>query len=75
MGLCSLTTVIGYSSLLLAENRGLYSFGLVSVIGEVTCLVAAVVLVPAVLRVTQCRRALHGGRGQVRATHRAMTGK
>lgn len=75
VGLCSLTTVIGYSSLLLAENRGLYSFGLVSVIGEVTCLVAAVVLVPAVLMVTRSRHPLRPGRGQAPATDRVVTGK
>jgi hypothetical protein len=47
VGLCSLTTIIGYSSLLLAENRGLFSFGLLSVIGEFTCLASAVLVVPA----------------------------
>ncbi|MBI5537133.1 MAG: MMPL family transporter [Deltaproteobacteria bacterium] len=49
VGLCSLTTIIGYGSLLLADNRGLYSFGLLSVLGELTCLTSAVVLMPAVM--------------------------
>jgi predicted RND superfamily exporter protein len=47
VGLCSLTTIIGYSSLLLAKNRALYLFGLTAVLGEVACLTAAVVALPA----------------------------
>jgi uncharacterized protein len=49
VGLCSLTTVIGYSSLLVAKNVGLFLFGLLAVFGEVACLTTAVVLLPAVL--------------------------
>ncbi|MDP9000689.1 MAG: MMPL family transporter [Myxococcota bacterium] len=49
VGLCSLTTMIGYSSLLLARNRALYLFGLTAVIGEIACLTAAVVALPALL--------------------------
>jgi uncharacterized protein len=49
VGLCSLTTMIGYSSLLLAKNRALYLFGLTAVLGEVACLTAAVVALPACL--------------------------
>jgi predicted exporter len=49
VGLCSMTTIIGYSSLLLAENRALFSFGLVAVLGEIACLTTAVVVVPAVV--------------------------
>jgi hypothetical protein len=47
--LCSLTTVIGYSSLLLAENRALRLFGVVAVLGEIACIVASLTLLPAVL--------------------------
>jgi predicted RND superfamily exporter protein len=49
VGLCSLTTIIGYSSLLLAKNRALYLFGFTAVLGEVACLTAAVVALPAFL--------------------------
>jgi predicted RND superfamily exporter protein len=45
--LCSLTTIIGYSSLLLAKNQALYLFGLVAVLGEIACLTAAVISLPA----------------------------
>ena len=51
MALCSLTTIIGYSSLLLAKNQALFLFGAVAVIGEVSCLVAALLALPAVLLV------------------------
>ncbi len=49
VALCSLTTIIGYSSLLIAENRALYLFGVVAVLGEISCLTAALTLLPAVL--------------------------
>jgi predicted RND superfamily exporter protein len=49
VGLCSLTTVIGYSSLLVAQNVGLFLFGLLAVFGEICCLTTAVVVLPAVL--------------------------
>jgi len=48
VALCSATTIIGYSTLLLASNRALRSFGLAADIGEVTCLFAAATLLPAV---------------------------
>jgi predicted RND superfamily exporter protein len=50
VALCSATTVIGYSSLLLAHNGALRSFGMVADIGEVTCLWAALLVLPALLR-------------------------
>jgi hypothetical protein len=49
VALCSATTIIGYSSLIIAENRGLMLFGLLAVMGEVTCLTVALVVLPAVL--------------------------
>ena len=39
--LCSLTTTIGYGSLLLSDNAGIRSFGLTAMVGEVTCVAAA----------------------------------
>ena len=50
VALCSLTTIIGYSSLLLSRNRALRSFGLLADLGEITCLVAALVVLPALVR-------------------------
>ena len=55
--MCSLTTIIGYSSLLMAKNQALFSFGLVAVIGEFTCLAAAVLLLPATLLLLDRRSA------------------
>jgi predicted RND superfamily exporter protein len=49
VGLASMTTIIGYSSLLLAKTRALFYFGLVAVMGEVSCLTTAVVTLPAAL--------------------------
>ncbi|MBK8012832.1 MAG: MMPL family transporter [Deltaproteobacteria bacterium] len=47
--LCSLTTIIGYSSLLIARNGALVSFGKLAVLGELTCVVAALVIMPSFL--------------------------
>src|SRR5450432_520367 len=49
VALCSFTTVVGYASLLLSENRGVRSFGLASLIGELTCVLAALMVAPALL--------------------------
>jgi predicted exporter len=51
VALCSLTTIIGYSSLLLSHSRALRSFGLLADLGELTCLAAALVALPALVRV------------------------
>ena len=49
VALCSVTTIIGYSSLLVAKNVGLYYFGFLAVLGELTCLTVAVIVLPAAL--------------------------
>jgi uncharacterized protein len=49
VSLCSVTTIIGYSSLLVAKNLGLYYFGFLAVLGELTCLTVAVIVLPAAL--------------------------
>jgi hypothetical protein len=51
VALCSLTTMIGYSSLLLSRNRALRSFGLLADIGEIACLAAALLVLPALIRI------------------------
>ena len=56
VGLCSMTTITGYSSLLLAKNRALYSFGLTAVLGEIACLTTAVVALPSLLLVLRRAR-------------------
>jgi len=44
-----MTTVIGFGSLLVAQNGALFSFGELAVTGELTCLLTAVLAVPAYL--------------------------
>ena len=46
---CSLTTIIGYGSLLISENLAIRGFGLASLIGEISCVATALILVPALL--------------------------
>lgn len=45
----SLTTMIGFGSLMIASHRGLQSLGRVLTIGVVTCLFASLVMLPAML--------------------------
>jgi predicted RND superfamily exporter protein len=49
VALCSWTTIVGYGSLLAASNQALQGFGMMAIIGEVVCLAAAIVALPAVL--------------------------
>ena len=53
---CSLTTIFGYSSLLTSANRALNSFGLAAVLGEVCCVLAAVLGVSSLLVLIERRR-------------------
>jgi predicted RND superfamily exporter protein len=46
---CSLTTIIGYASLLVSDNLAIKGFGVASLIGEITCVTAALTLVPAIV--------------------------
>jgi len=48
---CSLTTIIGYGSLLVSDNLAIRGFGLSALVGELTCVMTALVLVPALLAV------------------------
>jgi uncharacterized protein len=56
VALCSWTTIVGYGSLLAASNRALNGFGLMAIIGEVVCLSAAIIALPAVLMWRQSGR-------------------
>ena len=47
--LCSMTTLLGYLALVRSVNFAVRSLGVAAVIGEVTCLLAAVLVLPAAL--------------------------
>ena len=49
VALCSWTTIVGYGSLLAASSRALRGFGLMAILGEISCLAAALVAMPAVI--------------------------
>ncbi len=53
--LCSLTTMIGYASLLLADSQALRSFGTLAILGEISCLAVAVLVMPAWLILAERR--------------------
>jgi predicted RND superfamily exporter protein len=49
VALCSWTTIVGYGSLLAARNRALQGFGVMAILGELACLLAAVVALPSLV--------------------------
>lgn len=57
VALCSWTTIVGYGSLLAASNRALQGFGSMAILGEVACLAAAIVALPAAVQRLSARRA------------------
>lgn len=60
VALCSATTIIGFGSLLVAQNRALFSFGVFAVAGEFSCLLTAVIVLPALLLLRErARRRSH----------------
>jgi hypothetical protein len=50
VALCSWTTIVGYGSLLAARNQALRGFGAMAILGELSCLIGAIIALPAVLR-------------------------
>jgi uncharacterized protein len=58
---CSLTTIIGYGSLLVSDNLAIRGFGTASLIGEVACVFTALVVVPAILAVRRKPAVEHRG--------------
>ena len=56
VALCSSTTIIGYAVQLVADNLAIQSFGLTAVIGELTCLSAALFALPSLLAARDGRR-------------------
>src|SRR5579871_2015388 len=64
VALCSWTTIVGYGSLLAARNRALQGFGLMAILGEVACLSAAIVALPAVLLWRRARPLYEQGDGE-----------
>lgn len=64
VALCSVTTIIGFGSLLVAQNQALFSFGLFAVTGEVACLLTAVLSLPAMLMWINFRRSTEAGEGR-----------
>jgi predicted RND superfamily exporter protein len=53
--LCSLTTIIGYFTLIIADSKALVSLGGLAILGEFTCLAAAVIGLPALVTLLENR--------------------
>lgn len=61
VAMCSFTTIVGFGSLLIAGNQGFVSFGTLAVAGELTCVIAAIVALPAYLLLRDRQRAARTG--------------
>lgn len=57
VALCSLTTIFGYGALWFADNLALQSFGHYAIVGEVVCLLSALLVLPAALTLLAKRSA------------------
>jgi hypothetical protein len=55
VALCSYTTTVGYSSMLVSDQRALQSFGRLAMAGEIACALSALVVLPALLHVIGSR--------------------
>jgi predicted RND superfamily exporter protein len=51
-----LTTVVGFGGLMLAEHRGIFGLGLLLTLGSTMILIAALVVLPVMLRMVQQMR-------------------
>jgi hopanoid biosynthesis associated RND transporter like protein HpnN len=58
LGICvsALTTVLGFGSLMISSHRGMAGLGFVLAVGVTCCMIAALVLLPALLRIATERR-------------------
>jgi len=56
VALCSWTSIVGYGTLLYSLNRALRSFGWYAMVGEVTTIITALVLLPALLILAEAPR-------------------
>jgi predicted RND superfamily exporter protein len=54
--LCSLTTMLGYLALLVSHNGAIRSLGAIAAVGEVSCLLAAVLVMPSVWQLRERMR-------------------
>jgi hypothetical protein len=52
-----LTTVVGFGSLMIADHRGIFGLGLLLTLGTVTSLLAALIVLPVLLRMVPTRPA------------------
>lgn len=56
--LCSYTTSVGYGTLMLSANGGIRAFGFAALIGEIACILMALVVAPACLALLRQRSAV-----------------
>ncbi len=59
--LCSLTTMLGYLALVGSKNQAVHGLGVLAVLGEICCLLSAVLVLPAALLVLGEKRVIRTG--------------
>jgi predicted RND superfamily exporter protein len=73
--LCSLTTTLGYLALLRSTNQAIRGLGLLAVTGEIACLLAAVLVLPAGVLWFERNRAAGAAGPRDAATQRPTAGR
>jgi uncharacterized protein len=53
--LSSLTTMIGFGSMMVADHYGVFSLGLVLTLGVFCCLIASITFLPALLKLSAAK--------------------
>jgi hypothetical protein len=61
--LASLTSILGYASLLVADSRALSSFGALAITGEAACVLVAMTLIPAMWSISRRTASSQSGKG------------
>lgn len=63
--LCSLTTMLGYVALLGSHNQAIRSLGSIAAVGEVCCVLAAVIILPSLWLAGDQKQSVHVGTSSV----------
>jgi hopanoid biosynthesis associated RND transporter like protein HpnN len=71
----ALTTVVGFGSLMMAAHRGIFGLGLLLTLGTATSLLAALVVLPVLLRMVQQMRDARRPRRETDASTSAVPGQ
>ncbi len=71
--LTSMTTMVGFGSMMLAAHRGLFSVGMALTVGMASCLFVSLVMLPAILTLRANKRGKAGGASRTQESSAAKS--